>query len=674
MNDNNVHVAREAMQDNTLWSRIPRVLRDRPQWAITPGTDTDKAPRTRSGAHASSTDPSTWTTFEEASAEAAKRGWRVGYVLHKDDPFACIDIDVKPGTTPEQLARFNSIVNAFDSYSEFSRSGKGMHTWVHAQLGAGCKRDGVEVYSQERFIICTGNVYIDRPIEDRQELLAKLVSEIRRPEQPTASLADSPQVESDEAIIERATSAANADKFNALWAGNQSGYATHSEADMALLGLLAFYSPNNGQCRRLFRISVLGQRDKATKDDRYLDRTLSILRGRDSRTQQVEHGRQIAEQVYASWLAKQRAPSNGVHFRLLSDKDLQRLPTQKWLVKSIIPETGFGSIFGDSGTYKSFVALDLLAHIATGRPWFGHRVKPAPCVYIPFEGRGGIPKRVAAWRIAMARIARPDMLLVAAPIDEITTGMAFITDSMNLREKMDRDKLITTLTENKWAGGVLCIDTLAQAGGGIDENGSEGMGEMIRIFQELQGRLGGVVLVIHHSGKDKKAGLRGHSSLRGALDFAIECEQPENAQKYEAQMRLDKVKDEEAGMAVPFTMQRMTLGQDEDGEEITSLVVNQPQQSISEQYTAPPTEVQQNEDDDQFVYKWVKQEVTAGKYPSGTSMEGQRAEMKAQGRDMTQKQLRDAIARLKANSLLKVAPCNSPSNNKWLTYVDRPDT
>jgi hypothetical protein len=667
----------QQLQDRTArWARIPAALRERRQWAITPGTDADKAPRQTSGAHASSTNAGTWTTFEAACTAAAERGWHVGYVFTADDPFSCIDLDVKDDTTPEQMQRFQSIVDHFASYSEFSRSGKGMHILVRANIGAGCKRDRIEVYSQERFLICTGSVYRDAPVEDRQDMLANMVSQMRRgPQHGSTPPPEEPERETDDVILNRAASAANAAKFNALWSGDQTGYGSHSEADLALMGLLSFYSPNNAQVRRLFRMSALGKRTKATKDDRYLDLTLLVLRGRDDRKQRIEHGRAIAERIYNDWLtrAKVQPRSNGTHFRILTDKDLQGLPWPKWRVKNIVPETGVGSIFGDSGTFKSFIALDLLAHISNGQHWFGFRASAAPCIYIPFEGRGGIPKRVAAWRIATARRARPDALVIAAPIDEVTTNLAFITEPMNLRNPMARDKLVETLTAGGWTGGVLCIDTLAQAGGGIDENSSEGMGEMIAIFQELQQRLGGVVLVIHHSGKNKSAGLRGHSSLRGALDFAIECQKPENGEWNEAQIYLDKVKDEQTGKKFPFTMQRVLLGNDSDGEEVTSLVVNQPQpQSIIEHLTAPPTDAQRGEEDDTFVYEWVQREVAEGKYPSGTSLEGQRAAMKEKGRELTQKQLRDAIARLKAKSLLKVAPVKSPSNNAWLRAVDRP--
>src|SRR3546814_17908622 len=65
------------------------------------------------------------------------------------------------------------------------------------------------------------------------------------------------------------------------------------------------------------------------------------------------------------------------------------LPPLRWFVKRIIPDVGIGAIYGDSGTFKSFLTIDALAHISNGQDWFGHRVTAAPTVYVPFEGQIG---------------------------------------------------------------------------------------------------------------------------------------------------------------------------------------------------------------------------------------------------------------------------------------------
>jgi hypothetical protein len=360
--------------------------------------------------------------------------------------------------------------------------------------------------------------------------------------------------------------------------------------------------------------------------------------------------------------------------RILTDRDLPSADSQRWIVKNIIPDSGVGIIFGDSGTFKSFIALDLLAAIATGRErWFGYRVKQVPCVYVPFEGKGGIPKRVEAWRLArlMQQVSPTTPVF---PLEfNVTTGIRFITDPLSLRTKEDRDKLVEALTSNGLAGGVLCIDTLAQAGGGIDENSSAGMGEMITAFQDLQNRLGGVVTSTHHTGKDQSKGMRGHSSLRGAVDFAIECSRDQGApSKYDAQMRLDKVKDEESEKVIPFTMQRVTVGMDEDGDHITSLVVVEPPADLGNMPTMQePSSEQMNASDDEFVWNWMKRECEAGTFPSIRSLSSKINEMKQQHRkDLKREHVRDSVARLVACRRVQEEKSGAPGGQKWLRAVE----
>ncbi|KVD94053.1 hypothetical protein WS63_05150 [Burkholderia stagnalis] len=235
----------------------------------------------------------------------------IGFVLYEDDPFTCIDLDVKDDTTSEQLARFEKIISAFDSYTERSRSGKGYHIWIVGAkaIDSRCRRDRVEVYDRKRFIICTGNVVNDKSITPRQESLDGLVYEIGCG--PSAEpLPDGPEVESDEIVLQRARSAENGGKFCALFDGDWKayGYVSQSEADMALMLMLAFYTLNNAQLKRLFLRSTLAQRDKVAKNRSYLDRTILRARIFQASGPTAEHGRQQAEALGANskyWKADQ---------------------------------------------------------------------------------------------------------------------------------------------------------------------------------------------------------------------------------------------------------------------------------------------------------------------------------------------------------------------------------
>jgi len=61
----------------------------------------------------------------------------------------------------------------------------------------------------------------------------------------------------DEEVIALAKGAKNAGKFEALWQGDISGYASHSEADQALVSLLTFYTQDENQLDSLYRESAL---------------------------------------------------------------------------------------------------------------------------------------------------------------------------------------------------------------------------------------------------------------------------------------------------------------------------------------------------------------------------------------------------------------------------------
>lgn len=311
------------MTGGANWDALPEEMRWNEQWLLAGPNEKGelKVPYTiRHGkpAPGSNKDPSQWMDFETCCEYAASLGWGIGFVLSADDPYTCIDLDVKNNTnepdpakwtTQEQLDRFWRIVQAFDSYTERSRSGLGLHVWVRGSIGLGCKRDGVEVYSQERFMACTGNAIFDKPIAHRQEMLDILVGEIRRAGTGAAfQLEELDEEFTDEEIFDRAINAGNADKFNALCActGNDEstgelgsyhalGYPSQSEADLALMSIFTFYSKSNAQCKRLFRMTGLGKRSKATKDDRYLNSTLRLIRARQNKEAVIdEHGKAMA--------------------------------------------------------------------------------------------------------------------------------------------------------------------------------------------------------------------------------------------------------------------------------------------------------------------------------------------------------------------------------------------
>lgn len=245
------------------YNNIPEELRLLPQWVVWRG---DKVPyNAKTGELANVNDPSTWSDFATAVAHPDCSG--VGFVFSDRDNYAFIDMDDTKG---DQIAlnRQIEIYKEFDSYSETSPSGRGLHIIVRGSVPAGRRRSFIELYSSQRYATFTGNVYNSKPIQDRQELLTRLWQQMGDGPVAMSMYHDQPEKCSDEEVIEQASRAANGDKFQRLFSGEWSAdYPSQSEADFAIIDILAFYTQNRNQIGRIFRLSALGKRSKASRSD-----------------------------------------------------------------------------------------------------------------------------------------------------------------------------------------------------------------------------------------------------------------------------------------------------------------------------------------------------------------------------------------------------------------------
>jgi hypothetical protein len=252
-------------------------------------------------------------------------------------------------------------------------------------------------------------------------------------------------------------------------------------------------------------------------------------------------------------------------YTLISAIDVLIIPPTTWRVKHLFPDKGLAAIFGASATGKSFVAFDLGACIADGRMWFGHKTIAASVVYVMLEGQAGLQKRVKAWIKAHG---------VGLPKD-----FHLILDSFHLTDLDDVQNLAAAIPK----GAVVFIDTLNRAAPTSDENASKDMGAIIEGANMLRLLTDGLVVLVHHTGKDTTQGMRGHSSLFAALDGAIEVKRNSTGRTW----TVAKTKDGEDGKTTPFELLVHDLGADVDGEPITSCTVEAANVSIFAK--APPT-------------------------------------------------------------------------------------
>lgn len=263
---------------------IPHEMRSYAQWVCWRYEETSNGKPTKipycpqSGKLANVNDPQTFGTFEQALA-ASHFYNGIGFVLTENDPYAFIDLDnphaLNLDGTPkfqnaqELLDRQIKIYTEFNSFSERSPSGTGLHVIVKGSVPAGRRRGSIEVYSSQRYMTMTGDVYRACEIEPRQAELTQLWEQLGGFRSNTSNNVDEPQREDDATVIDRASRAANGQKFEALFKGEwiALGYSSQSEADFALIDILAFYTQSREQIARIFIASALGQREKAKRQD-----------------------------------------------------------------------------------------------------------------------------------------------------------------------------------------------------------------------------------------------------------------------------------------------------------------------------------------------------------------------------------------------------------------------
>jgi putative DNA primase/helicase len=264
---------------------IPETLRERDQWVCWREEERDgkqtKVPVTPgAGGFASATASETWAGYETAlDYTETEDADGIGFVFTDDDSIVGVDLDDcrDPATGDVDDAALD-IIARLDSYTEVSPSGTGYHVLVAGELPEGRNRRGsVELYETARFFTVTGD-HVERTptcVARRQDALTAIHREYVQEsepdrtaeseqrdgaadESPTTGAADGDVDIDDEDLLENARQAANGEKFERLWNGNTVGYDSHSEADMALCCLLAFWTGGDQtQMDHLFRQSGL---------------------------------------------------------------------------------------------------------------------------------------------------------------------------------------------------------------------------------------------------------------------------------------------------------------------------------------------------------------------------------------------------------------------------------
>jgi RecA-family ATPase len=240
--------------------------------------------------------------------------------------------------------------------------------------------------------------------------------------------------------------------------------------------------------------------------------------------------------------------------------DVQPVLDDQFVVKGLIQLGTLIVVFGESNSGKTFFVLDLVLAIAGGQFWRSRKVTRGLVIYIAGEGTYGIKNRVAAYQMRGLRSRGIPLAIINRAADL-------------LHLDGDMDGLLALVSQAESESGEKCVlivvDTLARAMAGGDENSGEDMSALIANADRLRKQTTASVMLIHHCGKDASKGARGHSSLRGAVDTEILIE----GQAGRRTATVTKQRDLPSGQVFAFELEQQVLGQDEDGDPVTSCIV-----------------------------------------------------------------------------------------------------
>jgi hypothetical protein len=247
---------------------------------------------------------------------------------------------------------------------------------------------------------------------------------------------------------------------------------------------------------------------------------------------------------------------------LLDASELAKLPAPKPLVHGLLDLDSGAWLIGAPGSFKSFVALDLAAHVGGGRMWQGHKVAQGEVIYIAAEGARGMTLRVRAWE------------QVNGPM----TGVKFLPLPIRYmgtqgNPSVEWETLMALVRRRQPS--MVVIDTQARVTVGMNENDNGEMGLFASAVTHMQSAAGGAcVLVVHHTGRNG-GDARGASAIDGAQDTELKVQRGEPRSELKLRLLQDKQKDQaDSTGATELQMQVIDLGVDEEtGRALSSLVV-----------------------------------------------------------------------------------------------------
>lgn len=577
----------------TLPTQCPDALRDIPAWLCwrfeeNPGGGKPrKVPiyangGRRAGKQGSPDDQAQLVDFRRALAAARARGLDgVGLALLAEHGIVGLDFDTDParnefvfvdGQMRPEIAQIVS-----HTYAEFSPSGQGVRAFFVGQLGNHKDNNapyGFETFSSKGFLTYTGNVLPITEIAGHENTIAPLHPSVlelaqrrfkRTAPDPEHATYGAEPVGLSNVQLQAALAALPAELDYDTWINV--GMALHHETQgegFSVWDEWSSYSPKyTTREYGLERWNSFGRSGGEIVTARSLVR-LANEHGADIDLRApataedfdnviTENEAQAADDSGFEVVGPATAKTEkALRFQPVSMAVFAQRPAPRWIIKGVLPRAELVVLFGESGSGKSFAALDMAVCVGRGNLWRGRKTKAGRVVYIAAEGAGGFRNRCVAYAQAH------QLDLTSIPLDIIDAAPNFLLkpDALDLARAVGRADLIV-------------VDTWAQVTPGGNENAGEDMGKALAHCKGIHRATGATVLLVHHSGKDASKGARGWSGLRAAADAELEVVRLANGRL----LRTSKQKDGDDGLEWGFGLDVVEIGRDEDDEPITSCVV-----------------------------------------------------------------------------------------------------
>jgi len=572
---------------------------------------------------ASSTDPSSWSSYEVAVTAAAAAGDGISFVLTPEDPFAAVDIDhvrdPVTGTIEPWAQRL--LDQASHSYVEISPSGTGLRIWgtangdkLHRNFTFDTSRLELFRHTHKALTVTgmqlgtsqqLGNIdaQLDRTVIWAQQHQQKLNKVKPAGSKITAGTMAQRSIDEIEQIVrEGAPADANrSDTFHAI-VGHYVGCGWSDERIVALLaqhpdGIGGRYLAEGrlaGEVERSAGKYRRAEQPELWSDDwkRKPQAPPQHKPGAEPEPEQApdhdppivqpepqpELGEEppVAESEPEPKLEEDPAVAEPELPPMFSHGDPDPRPVKRWTIGKLMPVCGVGLLSGQWGTYKTFMALELAAAAMTGQPFNGYLVRrQCGVLFLPAEGADEIRLRTEALvREKCGNLARaPFRWFEAVPT-------LLHADGLELLIAMAKQADASLQQEFGLPLGLVFIDTVTASAGyamqGAENDSAVGQ-QVMRVLRQAAEATDSFWCGIDHFGKNIDHGTRGSSSKEAAADVVLAClgERELSGRVRNLRLGVRKCRGGPTGQEFPFSMREVTHPQpDEEGNPISTLVVD----------------------------------------------------------------------------------------------------